>query len=525
MRRGIGYVIQQGGLFPHRRVFDNVAVVPRLLGWDRARVERRVNELLELVGLDPTSYGRRFPHELSGGERQRVGVARALGADPPVLLMDEPFAAVDPVTRQRLQSQFLELQKGSRSRSSSSPTTSRRRPSSGDRIAVLSKGGVLEQYDTPAEILGRPATPFVADFVGADRGVRRLAVVQIEAADLATPPVVSPTATMDEVRRVAADSDGQDRRGGGRRRPAAGLGVARARGPTGRSAPTPRSSPPRCRWAPPCAPRSARCSSTTCAGSRWSTTTSAISGCSPRTDSTPPCAGRWAARPSSPERTSHAAPPGDRDARRPYQPPLRPAQLGVDGNHRRRHGGGPGGRALRVRMGGVLGTHRHPAVGDERAGAALLGSPTTLSFVAASTERISLLSHVVVLGYHHPLELVKRWGTLDVASHGRVILGVGVGSSQPEFELLGHRFDGRGERSDDALRAIRASWGVREPSYQRLALRVLGFRRGSLRPIPTAGHVGGRSHSPFFATGRRFGRRLDPVPLEDRRPGPSSATL
>src|ERR1700732_2261538 len=110
MRRGIGYVIQQGGLFPHRRVFDNVAVVPRLLGWESARVEHRVNECLELVGLDPKSYARRFPHELSGGERQRVGVARALGADPPVLLMDEPFAAVDPVTRQRLQNQFLELQ-------------------------------------------------------------------------------------------------------------------------------------------------------------------------------------------------------------------------------------------------------------------------------------------------------------------------------------------------------------------------------------------------------------------------------
>src|SRR6202050_4061676 len=110
MRRGIGYVIQQGGLFPHRRVFDNVAVVPRLLGWDAPRIQRRVNELLELVGLDPQSYGRRFPHELSGGERQRVGVARALGAEPPVLLMDEPFAAVDPVTRLRLQQQFLELQ-------------------------------------------------------------------------------------------------------------------------------------------------------------------------------------------------------------------------------------------------------------------------------------------------------------------------------------------------------------------------------------------------------------------------------
>ena len=110
LRRGIGYVIQQGGLFPHRRVADNVATVPRLLGWDKDRIDTRVHELLDLVGLDPDRYGRRFPHELSGGERQRVGVARALGGDPPVLLMDEPFGAVDPVTRQRLQQQLLELQ-------------------------------------------------------------------------------------------------------------------------------------------------------------------------------------------------------------------------------------------------------------------------------------------------------------------------------------------------------------------------------------------------------------------------------
>jgi osmoprotectant transport system ATP-binding protein len=206
MRRGIGYVIQQGGLFPHRRVFDNVAVVPRLLGWDTSRIQRRVNELLELVGLDPQNYGRRFPHELSGGERQRVGVARALGADPPVLLMDEPFAAVDPVTRQRLQNLFLDLQKQLKKSIVFVTHDIEEAAKLGDRIAVLSKGGVLEQYDTPAEILGRPQTPFVADFVGADRGVRRLAVVRIEVEDLAQPPVVAPTATMEDARTAGQGS-------------------------------------------------------------------------------------------------------------------------------------------------------------------------------------------------------------------------------------------------------------------------------------------------------------------------------
>ncbi|HEX3566168.1 MAG TPA: ABC transporter ATP-binding protein [Acidimicrobiales bacterium] len=203
LRRGIGYVIQQGGLFPHRRIFDNVATVPRLLGWDKERVQDRVVELLDLVGLDPEDYGRRFPHELSGGERQRVGVARALGADPPVLLMDEPFAAVDPVTRQRLQNQFLELQSELNKTIVFVTHDLEEAAKLGDRIAVLSKGGVLEQYDTPAEILGHPATEFVADFVGSDRGVRRLAVVHIAVDDLDHPPVVGPALTMAEARAAA----------------------------------------------------------------------------------------------------------------------------------------------------------------------------------------------------------------------------------------------------------------------------------------------------------------------------------
>src|SRR3984957_10594135 len=207
LRRGIGYVIQQGGLFPHRRVFDNVAVVPRLLGWDKDRVTARVTELLELVDLAPDRYGRRFPHQLSGGERQRVGVARALGADPPVLLMDEPFGAVDPVTRLRLQEQFLDLQAQLKKTIVFVTHDIEEAAKLGDRIAVLSKGGVLEQYDTPAEVLGRPASPFVSDFVGADRGVKRLAVMTIEPEDLSQPPRVDPGLSLHEARAAAAGAE------------------------------------------------------------------------------------------------------------------------------------------------------------------------------------------------------------------------------------------------------------------------------------------------------------------------------
>jgi osmoprotectant transport system ATP-binding protein len=207
LRRGIGYVIQQGGLFPHRRVSDNVATVPRLLGWDKDRVEARVSELLELVGLNAARYAKRFPHELSGGERQRVGVARALGADPPVLLMDEPFGAVDPVTRQRLQSQLLELQQTLHKTIVFVTHDIEEAATLGDRIVVLSKGGVLEQNDTPAEILGRPATAFVADFVGADRGVRRLGVTAVETQDLFEPPTVPPGLSMLDARGLAAGAD------------------------------------------------------------------------------------------------------------------------------------------------------------------------------------------------------------------------------------------------------------------------------------------------------------------------------
>ncbi|WBB66048.1 ATP-binding cassette domain-containing protein [Micromonospora sp. WMMD812] len=179
LRRRIGYVIQNVGLFPHQTVRANVATVPRLLGWSKDRSRRRVDELLELVGLDPGQFGGRYPHELSGGQRQRVGVARALAADPVVLLMDEPFSAVDPIVRTRLQEEFLRLQAEVRKTIVLVTHDLDEAVRLGDRIAVLSQGGHLEQYDPPAALLGTPATPFVREFVGADRGIRQLVVTPV----------------------------------------------------------------------------------------------------------------------------------------------------------------------------------------------------------------------------------------------------------------------------------------------------------------------------------------------------------
>jgi osmoprotectant transport system ATP-binding protein len=190
LRRRIGYVIQQVGLFPHRTVLDNTMTVPALLGWDRAKARARATELLELVGLDPDRFASRYPHQLSGGQRQRVGVARALAGDPPVMLMDEPFGAVDPLTRDKLQLEFLQLQQDVRKTILFVTHDMDEAVRLGDRIAVFAQGGHLEQYDTPASVLGNPATPFVADFVGSDRGLQRLAVTPIDPADLEHPPVV-----------------------------------------------------------------------------------------------------------------------------------------------------------------------------------------------------------------------------------------------------------------------------------------------------------------------------------------------
>ncbi|MDQ0985212.1 ABC transporter ATP-binding protein [Streptomyces sp. V2I9] len=189
LRRRIGYVIQQVGLFPHKTVLENTATVPHLLGWKRGKGRERAAELLDLVGLDPSVHGDRYPEQLSGGQRQRVGVARALAADPPVLLMDEPFGAVDPVVREHLQNEFLKLQAQVRKTVLFVTHDIEEAVRLGDRIAVYGQGRI-EQFDSPATVLGAPATPYVADFVGADRGLKRLSVTPIEESDLDQPPVV-----------------------------------------------------------------------------------------------------------------------------------------------------------------------------------------------------------------------------------------------------------------------------------------------------------------------------------------------
>jgi osmoprotectant transport system ATP-binding protein len=203
LRRGIGYVIQQVGLFPHRTIEENVATVPKLLGWDRARIEKRVSELLELIGL-PGDYRRRYPTQLSGGQRQRVGVARALAADPPLMLMDEPFGAIDPISRDRLQNEFLRLQAEIRKTIVFVTHDIDEAIKMGDHIAVLKEGGHLAQYATPVELLARPADAFVEDFVGADRALKRLALKRVRDLELAPPgDGTGPTVRPDDLLRDA----------------------------------------------------------------------------------------------------------------------------------------------------------------------------------------------------------------------------------------------------------------------------------------------------------------------------------
>jgi osmoprotectant transport system ATP-binding protein len=200
LRRRIGYVIQQIGLFPHRTIGENIATVPELTGWDKRRTSQRVGELLELVGL-PAEVRDRYPHQLSGGQRQRVGVARALAVDPPIMLMDEPFGAVDPIVRSRLQDEFLRLQQEVRKTIVFVTHDIDEAIKMGDRIAVFRQGGHLEQYAPPDELLAEPANDLVADFLGAERGLKRLALIPVSAVKAEPGPVVSPE---DDGRRALA---------------------------------------------------------------------------------------------------------------------------------------------------------------------------------------------------------------------------------------------------------------------------------------------------------------------------------
>jgi osmoprotectant transport system ATP-binding protein len=199
LRREIGYVIQQTGLFPHRTIADNMATVPRLLGWHGARIKARVDELIDLVSLDP-DLADRYPAQLSGGQQQRVGVARALAADPGVMLMDEPFGAVDPINREGLQNEFLRLQAEVRKTILFVTHDIDEAIKMGDRVAVLKEGGHLAQYATPAELLMTPADDFVEDFVGADRALKRLSLLRVGDIDLWKAPLAFVGQAMSEIR-------------------------------------------------------------------------------------------------------------------------------------------------------------------------------------------------------------------------------------------------------------------------------------------------------------------------------------
>jgi osmoprotectant transport system ATP-binding protein len=201
LRRGIGYVIQSIGLMPHRTVAQNIATVPKLLGWDDSRIRSRTDELATMFGLDPELLPR-YPGELSGGQRQRVGVARALAVDPPIMLMDEPFAAVDPIVRARLQDQFLGIQEQLRKTIVFVTHDIDEAIKLADRIAILNIGAKIEQYAPPEEILREPASDFVKDFVGAERGLKRLALIKVSDAQVQPGPVVSPEDRPEDARRV-----------------------------------------------------------------------------------------------------------------------------------------------------------------------------------------------------------------------------------------------------------------------------------------------------------------------------------
>ena len=203
LRRHIGYVIQQIGLFPHMTIAENIATVPRLLGWSKERTDARVEELMDTVQLDPAAFAERYPKQLSGGQQQRVGVARALAADPPVMLMDEPFGATDPITREKLQIEFLRLQAAIGKTVIFVTHDFDEAIRLGDRIAVLSERSQIEQFDTPARILANPANEYVSSFIGSGAALKRLALMPIEGAQLSQPtgpsgsrPILAPTSTL-----------------------------------------------------------------------------------------------------------------------------------------------------------------------------------------------------------------------------------------------------------------------------------------------------------------------------------------
>jgi osmoprotectant transport system ATP-binding protein len=206
LRREIGYAIQQIGLFPHWTIAQNISTVPRLLGWPKDRINARVNELLDLISL-PREIARRYPAQLSGGQRQRVGVARALAADPPLLLMDEPFGAIDPINRERLQNEFLRLQAQIKKTVVFVTHDIDEAIKMGDRIAVLKQGGKLAQYATPGDLLMYPADRFVEDFVGADRALKRLALQRVRDIDLWKAAEARVGEDTGEVRRKLEEAD------------------------------------------------------------------------------------------------------------------------------------------------------------------------------------------------------------------------------------------------------------------------------------------------------------------------------
>ncbi len=207
LRRRIGYVIQQIGLFPHQTIAANIATVPRMLGWDEKRISARVDELLDVVGLDPGTYRDRYPKHLSGGQRQRAGVARALSADPPVMLMDEPFGAIDPITRDRLQNEFLRLQATIRKTIIFVTHDIDEAIKMGDRIAILREGSHIAQYDTPERILSAPADDFVADFIGSGASLKRLNLSRVRDVELSDWPIARVDSSRAEVLAALQASD------------------------------------------------------------------------------------------------------------------------------------------------------------------------------------------------------------------------------------------------------------------------------------------------------------------------------